>query len=209
MSQIELLFLELNESSEDINRCERLLGEAFIRKKYLMDSIPELFTAENSSTSRYYQIYIDQSMLKNRIDEQILRFCQFTNDYELMRKEFDSLAHSTSSGRAQTLIPEDQRRISTCSVEVLAAQLNRDSAEDEYSKLMSEYRESMVLISRLERTLGHDDSRRKLLEVLDRINREISAEDDGIKKLHEQVDLQKRRYRGAMMRLEEVSNSLH
>lgn len=206
---------ELNSSSEAINILEKTLADALSRKRNLLDSIPRpsspkptLNDSEPGTSSgalyTHLGLYSKQGMLKKKIEEQVAEFCRLTSEYETVRHEFDALALH-SSNAAMSISAEEQCKLSACSVEVMAAQSNRDFSESEYVRLMNLYRQSMIDIAMFEKRASRETV--DYYTQVEKLN--LNVEDDEIDRLHTEIQLCKKRYRGAMLRLEEVSNSMH
>ena len=161
--------------------------------------------------------------LKEKLNWVVEAFGQQTAEYQRIRREFDTTVHKPSVvGETECTGPrlssspiyidhQHQVHLSRCSLEVLAAQENRDATEAEYIKWLALYKRSMEAISEFERSIGNSAASQSIAqyERILGIHDQIRAEDQNVQKLHTDIEFTKKRYRGAMLRLEEVSNAMH
>lgn len=176
-----------------------------------------LFGDPVSKASEYFEVLGCQNDLKQRIQNAAENFKAATCSYESARNNFDDLADcrqlsriSSSSTRYDSvrITQEDQLQLSHMSVEVLAAQVNRDVAENEYMSLIRQFDHSSIRLDKIKRKLGTLAIKEatSFYEKIELVQKQIREEDALIELLMREIAEMKDRYKGAMLRLEEVSN---
>lgn len=166
----------------------------------------------------YYRLLSDQQKLKKRVEAVTETYKHHMVAYEKARRDFDTHvdAKQHSVWPALThfdpfvISQDDQLRLSQLSVEVLAAQTNRDASEKEYILLVSEFNSQLMKAEQLKRRLGSPviDVAADHYKMLETVQGQIRHENSTIDKLRADLDMTKSRYKGAMLRLEEVSNGV-
>lgn len=225
--QVEFLLGELNESSQEINNQERLLSDAISRRTYLMESIsgPRESTCERTlyallfgdpvaRTCEYFRVQSEQECLKQKIQRAADDYRGAACAYEKARNTFDSLVDKSRGTRFDSvrIRSEDQfKALSETSVEVLAAQGKRDESENVYLSLMHEFDECLARLNEIRRKLGSAaiSQASSFYEKIQLVESQIRNEDIVIDSIVRNICLIKDRYKGAMLRLEELSNGIH
>ena len=156
-------------------------------------------------SSPYYIINADAILLKRKIDKAASNYQEQVLLYETARRTFD-LAITELERK-----PTSQARISQLSTEVLVAQTHRDSSELEYADRMRQYNEILNQLEQVRHRVGGEvlDQASEYYTKLWNIKDQISVEDENIANTSLEISRQKNRYKGAMLRLEEVSNAIH
>jgi len=178
-----------------------------------------LFGDPIANSSEYYCILSEQKGIKLRIQHSAEAYKAATNSYESARNNFDRFADSrqrasmSPSGTRFDPVPiseVDQQILSQMSMEVIASQANRDAAENRYLALMHEFDLSQAHLDQVKRKIGEYSIKEaaSFYDKIELVQREIREEDKLIQKIIEEVERTKERYKGAMLRLEEVSNGV-
>lgn len=178
-----------------------------------------LFGDPVSKASEYFEVLGCQNDLKLRIQNAAETFKAATCSYELARNNFDDLADCRQLSRIPSsgtrydsvrINQEDQLKLSHMSVEVLAAQVNRDVAENQYISLIRQFDHSSIRLDKIKRKVGSLAIKEatSFYEKIELVQKQIREEDTLIELLMREIAKMKDRYKGAMLRLEEVSNGV-
>ena len=224
---MEFLLAELNASSDEINSLEKLQTDAMSRRAYLMDSISgcpadtepvtlrSLFILDPvRESSEYYKVVNQQQEMKRTIETAVNAYKHHMSVYEKTRNEFDAhidaCRRDAAPAQAVTISPVEQSRLSQLSMEVLAAQTFRDASEREYVALMTAYTELLMLAEQIRRRIGPAvvEEVAEYYSKIEHVQAQIRHEATVIEVIRADIERTKNRYKGAMLRLEEVSNGV-
>jgi hypothetical protein len=191
------------------------------RRSYLVDSISDfheriekkslqslLVPDSIQRSSEYYKAVAQQHHLKKRIDSVVDVYKSHMSAYDIARRKFDEYADTAKA--CPPLSHDVQTKLSLFSVDVLAAQRNRDSSEAEYIRLLHEFDVLLSHTGTLRKSIGESTIKEaaQYYDMIRTVEEQVHSEDSIVDKLRSQIELTKNRYKGAMLRLEEVSNGV-
>ncbi len=215
------MLVELNEASALLNSLETKLSDALIRRSYLVDSIADLPRPQERSifdispqsdpfiqSVNYIRCVNELREIRRKSEASVNSYIENTRFYEEARTTYDK---RVSELHTNSLIsPEYQAGLSKLSLEVLAAQKNRDKCEDEHIRLVREFDQLLTKSNLLRRIVeveakNNSDPRLRGISCIDG---QIREEDKLIQSIRSTIERTKARYQGAMLRLDEVSNGI-
>ena len=200
---------------------EKKLTDAMSRRSYLVDSIADFNDRiERKSlqsliapdavqrSSEYYKTFDEQRKVKMRIESVVEEYKSRMLWYDEARRKFDESADQAKHSHPFSY--EDQVKISQLSLDVLAAQRTRDATEAEYIAILRDFDASLAHTASLRKSIGETiiNEAAQYFEMIRNVQEQVDAEDLTVASLRSQIELTKNRYKGAMLRLEEVSNGL-
>ena len=133
-----------------------------------------------------------------------------SNSYDEYRNLFDE--HVGQIKNSAPISNIFQESLASLAIQVLVAQRERDASEAEYIKFLREFDANRQASDDLQRSLRDAP----LLEFIEprlrgftQIDIQITEEDQLIDSIRAELEKQKYRYRGVMLRLDEVSRDIH
>ena len=213
---------ELNSSSALLNDLENKLSAALIRRSYLQESIADLDLADDGLTQlrqagvseplnaavAFIRCHNTQEILKGRIECSIDGFKASVEDFDKARLRFDQTAQEIHLHGSLT--EAHQETLTQLYLEVVTAQTNRDHREIEHIKLIHEFDNLFEQSRSLGKSVKDLDDLEKdvRLRGFRRIDAQIRAEDLIIDDIRSGIQAAKQRYKGAILRLEEISDGV-
>lgn len=217
--EVPLLLDSMNRGAAEVNTYERQLSEAQERYRKLLEQWSRLYedwrSQYGSAIDRarpYFEAAQALEVATQRVNASVREFSASNQQSAQAKIELRGIEERLAYGAHKVTLDRDQQDgLSRATVRVLKSQQERDRHEQEYTRLLKEYREAQESAEAWRAQIGDAAIRRALpcFRQLQEHQRTLALEQSRINALVERTASAKSMYSSSMRELDRISVAVH